>query len=404
MQKPHVTEIKVRINCNGCVQKIKKALHGINGIDDIYIDVPQQKLTIIGLVDPEKIVKAIKKTRKLAIISSELTQPYLLTEPLPGGFEPTSDPSNQPPTETVLPCKPIEPQKEPENPSLEPTPTPTPAQEPPSTRQQLPQISRPKEREEVNVVHHYPPNHSHGRSHERAFVKHYSSSPSLVYKHESPQSIHVNHSYSTYKPTPHVTYYKHSHSPQLHTHYNRPESPQQFTHYNTPEPSQQQTHCTRPEPPLQQTHHTRPEPPQHYTHHNRPEPPPHQTHYSIPEPPQHHKHYNRPEPPLQHTRYHRPEPPLQDTQYKRPEPSQHYKHYNRPEPPLKHTHYHKPEPPLQDTQYNRPEPSQPYTNYGRAAPPPHYANYSEDYNNSINGNGNIISIFSDENPNACAIV
>ncbi|KAD5317294.1 hypothetical protein E3N88_17240 [Mikania micrantha] len=263
MEKPHVTEIKVRIDCNGCVQKIKKALHGINGIDNIYIDVPQQKLTIIGLADPEKIVKAIKKTRKLAIISSELTQPYLPTEPLPGGFEPTSDPSNPPPTETVLPCKPIEPQKEPENPPLEPapTPTPTPAQEPPFTRQQLPQISRPKEGEEVDhVVHHYPPNHSDGRSHERAFVKYYSSSPSPVYKHGSQQSIHVNHSYNTYKPTPH------------------------------------------------------------------------------------------------------------------------------------------------DTQYNRPEPSQPYTNHGRAEPPPHYANYSEDYNNSINGNGNIISIFSDENPNACAIV
>ncbi|KAL8254410.1 hypothetical protein R6Q59_032631 [Mikania micrantha] len=369
MEKPHVTEIKVRIDCNGCVQKIKKALHGINGIDNIYIDVPQQKLTIIGLADPEKIVKAIKKTRKLAIISSELTQPYLPTEPLPGGFEPTSDPSNPPPTETVLPCKPIEPQKEPENPPLEPAPTPTPAQEPPSTRQQLPQISRPKEGEKVDhVVHHYPPNHSDGRSHERAFVKHYSSSPSPVYKHGSQQSIHVNHSYNTYKPTPHVTYYKRSHSPQLHTHYNRPESPQQFTHYNTPEPSQQQTHCTRPEPPLQQTHYTRPEPPQHYTHQNRPEPPPHQTHYT------------------------------------RPEPPQRYKHYNRPEPPLQHTYYHRPEPPLQDTQYNRPEPSQPYTNHGRAEPPPHYANYSEDYNNSINGNGNIISIFSDENPNACAIV
>lgn len=31
MQKPQVTEIQVRIDCNGCVQKIKKALHGING-------------------------------------------------------------------------------------------------------------------------------------------------------------------------------------------------------------------------------------------------------------------------------------------------------------------------------------------------------------------------------------
>lgn len=31
MQKPQVTEIKVRMDCNGCVQKIKKALQVVSG-------------------------------------------------------------------------------------------------------------------------------------------------------------------------------------------------------------------------------------------------------------------------------------------------------------------------------------------------------------------------------------
>ncbi|OIV95908.1 hypothetical protein TanjilG_27012 [Lupinus angustifolius] len=55
------------MDCNGCMQKVKKALNGINGIYDIYIDF-QQKISIIGCADPEKVVKAIKKTRTMTTI------------------------------------------------------------------------------------------------------------------------------------------------------------------------------------------------------------------------------------------------------------------------------------------------------------------------------------------------
>ncbi|XP_019419443.1 PREDICTED: uncharacterized protein LOC109329966 isoform X2 [Lupinus angustifolius] len=48
LQKPRVIEIHVRMDCNGCMQKVKKALNGIN--------------------DPEKVVKAIKKTRTMTTI------------------------------------------------------------------------------------------------------------------------------------------------------------------------------------------------------------------------------------------------------------------------------------------------------------------------------------------------
>lgn len=41
------------------------------GIYDINIDIPEQKLTIIGWADPEIIMKAIKKTRKTATICSD---------------------------------------------------------------------------------------------------------------------------------------------------------------------------------------------------------------------------------------------------------------------------------------------------------------------------------------------
>nr|XP_043608268.1 extensin-3-like [Erigeron canadensis] len=369
-EKPRVTQIRVRIDCNGCVQKIKKALHGINGIQDIYIDIPQQKLTIIGWAEPAKIVKAIKKTRKLVATICLETEQSPMNEPHPGdgADAPPPDPS---PAESVPPAEPVEPPKEPENPPREP------AQEP----------SRSSEAEEVHVVHHYnPPDHGQRYSHDRVHnvaVQHYSSSPSPVYKHEPPQPIQVNHSYNTYKPTPYVTHYSNIRPPPQYSHYNTDqpaEPPQQSTHFNRPEPPPQHIHYTRAEPPPQSTHFNRPEtPPQRRTHYARPEPPP---------PPQ----FSRPELPLHHTHYKRSEPPPLNTQYNKPEPPPQYTHFNQSEPPYTH--------------YSRTEPPQPYSNYSQQPEPPlHYTTpYSGEYYSSSNGSGNITSIFSDENPNACTIV
>ncbi|QHO37671.1 heavy metal-associated isoprenylated plant protein 25 isoform X3 [Arachis duranensis] len=92
LQKPRVTEVHVRMDCQGCVQKIKKALSGINGIYDLYIDYPQQKITIIGWADPEKILKAIKKTRKIATISN-IDLPTDVPQPPP---QEEAEPTQQP--------------------------------------------------------------------------------------------------------------------------------------------------------------------------------------------------------------------------------------------------------------------------------------------------------------------
>lgn len=340
LQKPRVTEIQVRIDCNGCVQKIKKALHGINGIYDFYIDFPQQKLTIIGWADPEKIVKAIRKSRKTATICShsepthQQAQP---TEAAPGGGQPPPEstpppPAEAPPAEAAPPAgaapaagaaPPAEPPKDPpppENPPPEVAPPPPAADATPS---QTGQPVGPKDVEEVHVIYHHPPDYGYRYSYGPSFQGYggqgssYPNAPGIQgsggqgssyangtgIRHETPPPIYVAHSYNAYKPSPYVT---------------------EFV-----------------------------SPPSHYSHHSRPEPPQY-VHYSRPEPPKY-MHYNRQEPP-QYS-YSRPEPP-QYSYYSRPE-SQQYTHYSRPE------------------------------------------QYSEDYRN---GNGNIASMFSDENPNACRIV
>ncbi|CAK9138938.1 unnamed protein product [Ilex paraguariensis] len=231
--KPRVTEILVRMDCNGCVQKIKKALHGINGIYDLYIDFPQQKLTIIGWADPEKIVKAIKKTRKTATICShtEPTEPPPQpTEPSPEGGAPAPESANPPPAEAppAEAAQPAEPPKDPpppENPPPEQKPSPA---APDATPSQPAQPSGPKEVEKVHVIYQHPPDfgyrygygNSYGQGHNRQWNT-YTNGPG--FRQEPAPPVYVTHSYSTFKPSPHVTEYSHVQSPPRYTHYSRQE-------------------------------------------------------------------------------------------------------------------------------------------------------------------------------------
>ncbi|KAF8387769.1 hypothetical protein HHK36_026424 [Tetracentron sinense] len=230
MQKPRVTEIMVRMDCNGCVQKIKKALHGIKGIYEVYIDCPQQKVTVVGWADPEKIIKAIKKTRKMASICSHTipTDPAPQpTEAAPESGPPPPDAGNpptvSPPAEAAPPEEPPKDPPPPENPPPEVTPSPLAAD---TAAQQ----SAPKDVEEVHIIYHHPPDYGYGHrySHSGGNWNNYPNyhgfqlePPPPVY--EPLQPVHVTHSYNTYKPSPHITEYEYIRPPLQHTHYNRTE-------------------------------------------------------------------------------------------------------------------------------------------------------------------------------------
>ncbi|KAL8486168.1 hypothetical protein ACS0TY_023030 [Phlomoides rotata] len=271
--KPRVTEIKVRMDCNGCVHKIKKALHGVTGIYDLYIDFPQQKITIIGWADPEKIVKAIRKTRKSAIIclhTEQSDEPVQETEPEAEGEAPEG--GAPPPESTNPPTEQPAPPEEPSPPDNPPPPEEKPSPESANEREtsQSTQHSKPKEPEEIHVIHHHPPNYGYqyayghynqGGNSERSaypsgqgfrgeppqpvYVDHsyntYKPSPyghynqggnserSAAYpsgpgfRGEPPQPVYVNHSYNTYKPSPYVTEYAYPQSPPRYSHYSRPD-------------------------------------------------------------------------------------------------------------------------------------------------------------------------------------
>ncbi|KAJ0979907.1 hypothetical protein J5N97_015381 [Dioscorea zingiberensis] len=178
LEKARVMELQVRMDCNGCVQKIKKAMHNIDGVYDVYIDFAQQKLTVVGRADPEKILKAIKKTRKVATICSH-------TEP---GGEPAANPENAPPAE---PAPDAANQPPSEAPPAEPPKDAPPAGEKPEEVKPSPEAeasasAEPKDVGEVHMVHYYPQN----------YVNDLPIAP-----------YYVTQSYSSYRPPAYVSGY-----------------------------------------------------------------------------------------------------------------------------------------------------------------------------------------------------
>ncbi|RDX97848.1 Pathogenesis-related protein STH-2, partial [Mucuna pruriens] len=219
-QAPRVTQIQVRVDCNGCVQKIKKSLKGIHGIHDLRVDLRRQKLTIIGWADPEQVVKAIKKTKKNATICSsiELTSPSKPTEPEPKGNAPASD-AQPPPAQAPPPQA---------SPPSEPPPQRSPPEVTPSHIPTRHSATRPRENntgteelEQVHATHHHLPNHVNRFSSGHNHVEHwhrYHNGP--VFLLEPSQSMYVTHSYNTHMPSSYVTEYEYVRSPSRHTHYN----------------------------------------------------------------------------------------------------------------------------------------------------------------------------------------
>ncbi|KAL1326948.1 heavy metal-associated isoprenylated plant protein 23 isoform X2 [Arachis ipaensis] len=61
-------ELKVRMDCDGCELKVKKALSSMSGVKSVEINRKQQKVTVTGYVESSKVLKKAKSTGKRAEI------------------------------------------------------------------------------------------------------------------------------------------------------------------------------------------------------------------------------------------------------------------------------------------------------------------------------------------------
>ncbi|XP_073156676.1 heavy metal-associated isoprenylated plant protein 24-like [Henckelia pumila] len=56
--------VKIRMDCEGCAQKVKSALSAVKGAKSVEIDLKNQKATVDGFVDAKKVMEAAKSTGK----------------------------------------------------------------------------------------------------------------------------------------------------------------------------------------------------------------------------------------------------------------------------------------------------------------------------------------------------
>jgi copper chaperone CopZ len=86
-------EIKVRMDCEGCVRRVKKSVEGMKGVTQVEVDPKQSKLTVIGYVDRNKVLERVRhRTGKKADF-----WPYVPFDVVPHPYAPGAYDKKAPP-------------------------------------------------------------------------------------------------------------------------------------------------------------------------------------------------------------------------------------------------------------------------------------------------------------------
>ncbi|XP_010485988.1 PREDICTED: heavy metal-associated isoprenylated plant protein 20-like [Camelina sativa] len=59
-------EMRVHMDCVGCESRVKNTLQKMRGVDEVEIDMMQQKVTVTGYADQKKVLKKVRKTGRRA--------------------------------------------------------------------------------------------------------------------------------------------------------------------------------------------------------------------------------------------------------------------------------------------------------------------------------------------------
>ncbi len=52
-------EVKVKMDCEGCERKVKRAVEGMKGVSQVEVERKASKVTVVGYVEPYKVVSRI---------------------------------------------------------------------------------------------------------------------------------------------------------------------------------------------------------------------------------------------------------------------------------------------------------------------------------------------------------
>ncbi|KAE8683931.1 alpha-L-fucosidase 1-like [Hibiscus syriacus] len=52
--------------CNGCERVVKNAIYKLRGVDSVEVDTEMEKVTVIGYIDRNKVLKRVRRAGKRA--------------------------------------------------------------------------------------------------------------------------------------------------------------------------------------------------------------------------------------------------------------------------------------------------------------------------------------------------
>ncbi|RLN05209.1 heavy metal-associated isoprenylated plant protein 26-like [Panicum miliaceum] len=75
----HTVELKVRMDCDGCELKVRNTLARMRGVESVEINRKQQKVTVQGFVEPQRVLRRAQSTGKRAELWPYVpyTNPYV---------------------------------------------------------------------------------------------------------------------------------------------------------------------------------------------------------------------------------------------------------------------------------------------------------------------------------------
>ncbi|CAI0408940.1 unnamed protein product [Linum tenue] len=59
-------ELKVRMCCSGCERVVKNAIYKLRGVDSVEVELAMEKVTVVGYVERNKVLKAVRRSGKRA--------------------------------------------------------------------------------------------------------------------------------------------------------------------------------------------------------------------------------------------------------------------------------------------------------------------------------------------------
>nr|CAB3482885.1 unnamed protein product [Digitaria exilis] len=60
----NTVELKVRMDCDGCELKVRNTLARLRGVESVEINRKQQKVTVQGFVEPQRVLRRAQSTKK----------------------------------------------------------------------------------------------------------------------------------------------------------------------------------------------------------------------------------------------------------------------------------------------------------------------------------------------------